>query len=198
MRASRTAAAHSQCPCRAGAHRLPISEGGLACPWVPYMPTTGGRGYYLAVRELQPSLPGGSMATATGHQSWLSQGCPTVRGGDAQHPPRVSLALKGEREVFPSDTRSLRAVLETRDPEGTTTSSSPAHFTLTHGAHTHARTHTHTHVCARTHTHTHVCPIPLQGLNTEKTVSSREAVKGSFILIIKTAATYSQAVRNAT
>lgn len=96
------------------------------------------------------SLPGGSVATATGHQSWPSQGCPPVGGGDARHPPRLSLALKGEREVFPSDTRSLRAVLETRDPEGTTTSSSSAHFTLTHGAHTHARTHTqtHTHTCA--------------------------------------------------
>lgn len=62
----------------------------------------------------------------------------------------------------------------------------------------HTRTHTPTYAHMHTHTPTSMCPIPLQGLDTEKRVLSQEAVKGSFILIIKTAATYSRAVRNAT
>lgn len=112
-RASRTATAPSRCPCRAGAHRLPRGEGGLACPWVPCMPTTGGRRCHLAVREPQQSLPGGSVAIATEHQSWGPRwGCPTA--GGARRRPRVSRASKGEREVLPGPAHRLPRV--TRAP----------------------------------------------------------------------------------
>lgn len=67
-------------------------------------------------------------------------------------------------------------------------------------AHTCMLTCSHTHMCTYTrcpHSHTHA--VSFSGVLTlrENTIEPR-AVKGSFILIIKTAATYSRAVHNAT
>ena len=93
-RASRTVAAPSRCPCRAGARRLPNGEGGLACPWVPCMPTTGGRCCHLAVREPQQSLPGGQR----GHLHRASRAGVQV-GGAPQ---------RGEHGVHPGSARPQR------------------------------------------------------------------------------------------